>query len=71
MAKSTTASVRQKLLNKSREEKRPFQELLQYYAMERDIELNSVTTLYEACKPEIFQPHDNQRIAASGRKWVA
>ncbi|KPQ30984.1 nucleotidyl transferase AbiEii/AbiGii toxin family protein [Halomonas sp. HL-93] len=35
MAKNITASVRQKLLNKSREEKRPFQELLQYYAMER------------------------------------
>lgn len=35
MAKNTAASVRQKLLNKSREEKRPFQELLQYYAMER------------------------------------
>jgi hypothetical protein len=35
MAKNTAASVRQKLLNKAREEKRPFQELLQYYAMER------------------------------------
>lgn len=35
MAKNTAASVRQKLLNKSWEEKRPFQELLQYYAMER------------------------------------
>lgn len=35
MAQNITASVRQKLLNKSREEKRPFQELLQYYAMER------------------------------------
>lgn len=35
MATNTAASVRQKLLNKSREEKRPFQELLQYYAMER------------------------------------
>ncbi|WP_148864693.1 nucleotidyl transferase AbiEii/AbiGii toxin family protein [Marinobacter fonticola] len=35
MARNITASVRQKLLNKSREEKRPFQELLQYYAMER------------------------------------
>jgi len=29
------ASVRQRLLNKSREQARPFQELLQYYAMER------------------------------------
>lgn len=35
MAKNVGASVRQKLSNKSREEKRPFQELLQYYAMER------------------------------------
>ena len=35
MATNTAASVRQKLLNKSRAEKRPFQELLQYYAMER------------------------------------
>lgn len=35
MATNTAASVRQKLLNKSRDEKRPFQELLQYYAMER------------------------------------
>ncbi|MBE94149.1 nucleotidyl transferase AbiEii/AbiGii toxin family protein [Marinobacter sp.] len=35
MVKNTAASVRQNLLNKSREEKRPFQELLQYYAMER------------------------------------
>ncbi|PPI80860.1 type I restriction endonuclease subunit R [Marinobacter flavimaris] len=25
---------------------------------------NTVTALYEACKPEIFQKHDNQRIAA-------
>ena len=29
------ASVRQRLLNKARAESRPFQELLQYYAMER------------------------------------
>jgi hypothetical protein len=35
VAKNIDASVRQKLLNKSRQEKRPFQELLQYYAMER------------------------------------
>lgn len=33
--KDIAASVRQRLLNRSREEKRPFQELLQYYAMER------------------------------------
>ena len=29
------ASVRQRLLDKAHAEKRPFQELLQYYAMER------------------------------------
>ena len=29
------ASVRQQLLNRSRKEQRPFNELLQYYAMER------------------------------------
>lgn len=34
-AKNIAASVRQKLLNKARTEKRPFAELLQYYAMER------------------------------------
>ncbi len=33
--KNIAASVRQKLLNKSRLDKRPFNELLQYYAMER------------------------------------
>lgn len=35
MAKNQAASVHQRLLNKARQEKRPFQELLQYYAMER------------------------------------
>ena len=33
--KNITASVRQRLLNKSRSDIRPFQELVQYYAMER------------------------------------
>ena len=33
--RNVAASVRQRLLNRAREEKRPFQELLQYYAMER------------------------------------
>jgi hypothetical protein len=33
--KNIAASVRQKLLNKARAENRPFNELLQYYAMER------------------------------------
>lgn len=35
MNKNVAASVRRRLLNKAREEKRPFQELLQYFAMER------------------------------------
>lgn len=35
MTRNTAASVRQRLLTKSREEQRPFQELLQYFAMER------------------------------------
>ena len=33
--KNIGASVRQRLLNKARQENRPFQALLQYYAMER------------------------------------
>ena len=33
--KNIAASVRKRLLNRAREEKRPFNELLQYYAMER------------------------------------
>lgn len=33
--KNTTASLRQRLLNKARETARPFNELLQYFAMER------------------------------------
>jgi hypothetical protein len=33
--RNVPASVRQKLLNRARSEKRPFNELLQYYAMER------------------------------------
>jgi predicted nucleotidyltransferase component of viral defense system len=35
MKKNIPASVRQRLLNRSRKERRPFGELLQYYAMER------------------------------------
>jgi hypothetical protein len=35
MAKNVAASIRQKLLNKSKADKRPFNETLQYYAMER------------------------------------
>ena len=35
MIRDLPASVRQRLLNRSREAQRPFQELLVYYAMER------------------------------------
>lgn len=34
-SKNVAASVRQKLLNQARADGRPFNELLQYYAMER------------------------------------
>ncbi len=34
-ARNIAASVRQKLKNKAAQDKRPFAELLQYYAMER------------------------------------
>ncbi|EFA71860.1 nucleotidyl transferase AbiEii/AbiGii toxin family protein [Cylindrospermopsis raciborskii] len=33
--KNISASVRQRLLNRAKDEQRPFSELLQYYAMER------------------------------------
>ena len=33
--KNISASVRQRLLKQSRQDRRPFNELLQYYAMER------------------------------------
>lgn len=35
MARNVAASIRQKLLNKSKADIRPFNETLQYYAMER------------------------------------
>lgn len=35
--KNIAASVRQRLLNRSREDNRPFNELLQYYGMEPDM----------------------------------
>jgi len=35
--KNISASVRQRLLNRSKTDKRPFNELLQYYAMERSL----------------------------------
>lgn len=35
MSKNIAASVRQRLANKAKESGRPFQEMLQYYAMER------------------------------------
>ena len=33
--KNVAASIRQRLLNKAKESSRPFNELLQYYALER------------------------------------
>ena len=33
--KNTAASIRQRLLNQARSDQRPFNELLQYYSMER------------------------------------
>lgn len=42
--KNIGASVRQRLLNKARQENRPFQELLQYYAMERFLYRLSVSS---------------------------
>lgn len=33
--KNVSASVRQRLLNKAKQDRRPFNELLQYYGMER------------------------------------
>ncbi len=37
--KNVPASVRQRLLNQARTDKRPFNELLQYYAIERFLNL--------------------------------
>ena len=37
--KNIAASVRQRLLNKSKSDVRPFQQLVQYYAMERNMNL--------------------------------
>jgi hypothetical protein len=45
--KDIAASIRQRLLNRSREDNRPFNELLQYYAMERFLYRLSVSE-YEA-----------------------
>jgi len=42
--RNITASVRQRLLNKARSDKRPFNELLQYYAMERFLYRLSVSS---------------------------
>lgn len=42
--KNIGASVRQRLLNKARQDNRPFQELLQYYAMERFLYRLSVSS---------------------------
>jgi hypothetical protein len=45
--KNVGASVRQRLLNMARQEKRPFQELLQYYAMERFLYRLSISSYAE------------------------
>ena len=47
------ASVRQRLLNQAREQGRPFQELLQYYVMER--------FLYRLSKSKFQIEHDRNR----------
>ena len=39
VTKNLAASVRQRLTNKAKETNRPFQEVLQYFAMERFLEL--------------------------------
>jgi len=46
--KNIGASVRHRLLNKAREEGRPFQELLQYYAIERFLYRLSVSSFAES-----------------------
>jgi hypothetical protein len=46
MSKNLPASVRQRLTNKAKETNRPFQELLQYFAMER--------FLYRLCVAKII-----------------
>lgn len=60
--KNPAASIRQRLLNRSREEKRPFNELLQYYAMER--------FLYRLCQ----SPHNSSFVLKGAlmlRVWDA
>lgn len=44
LAKNIPASVRQRLLDRARRDKRPFNELLQYYAMERFLYRLSIST---------------------------
>ena len=45
--KDVAASIHQRLLNKSKESGRPFNELLQYYAMERFLYRLSISTYVE------------------------
>ena len=45
--KNISASVRQRLLNRAKRDRRPFNELLQYYAMERFLYRLSQSTLAE------------------------
>jgi hypothetical protein len=47
--KNIAASVRQRLLNKARETDRPFNELLQYFAMERFLYRLQVSLCRQLC----------------------
>jgi predicted nucleotidyltransferase component of viral defense system len=58
--KNIAASVRQRLLNRSREDNRPFNELLQYYAMERFLYRLSVSK---------YEPHYILKGALMLRAW--
>ncbi len=45
MSRDVAASIRQRLLNEAKRQDRPFQELLQYFAMERFLSPNCVAPL--------------------------
>ncbi len=63
--RNASASVRQRLLNRSRSERRPFNELLQYFAMERTFERRGTVLPSEI---EVFtQPF----IDAKQTQWAA
>ena len=54
--KNVAASVHQRLLNRARETGRPFNELLQYFAMERLLYRLSVSPHAPADLPEVVTP---------------